>query len=80
MFYGDSITETWRGTDLGRPCKRPGCKEGAAVFRQHFGDRWRAGVLGVAGRTLSKTLGLRSPRPDPSLNPTPTLTFALPRQ
>ena len=29
VFYGDSITETWRGTDLGRPCKRPGCPEGA---------------------------------------------------
>ena len=49
VFYGDSITETWRGTDLGRPCKRPGCPEGAAIFGQHFGDRWRTGILGVAG-------------------------------
>ena len=49
VFYGDSITETWRGTDLGKPCKRGGCKEAPAIFQQHFGDLWHTGVLGVAG-------------------------------
>ncbi len=56
VFYGDSITETWRGTDLGKPCKRPGCKEGPDIFRQHFGDRWRTGVLGVAGRCSTSSV------------------------
>ena len=60
VFYGDSIMETWRGTDLGKPCKRGGCKEAPAIFQRHFGDLWRTGVFGVAGRPLSLSLPSRA--------------------
>ena len=57
VFYGDSITETWRGTDLGKPCKRAGCKEAPATFQKHFSDLWRTGVLGVAGKGTNRQCG-----------------------
>ena len=46
MFYGDSITETWRGTDMGRACRR--CRGVPAVFGKYFG-KYSTAVLAVGG-------------------------------
>lgn len=58
LFYGDSITETWRGTDMGRPCSR--CEGVPKVFSQYFGSKYKSEVLAVGGgspppRTLSSS-------------------------
>ena len=47
LFYGDSITETWRGTDMGRPCSR--CAGVPDVFRKHFASKYESEVLAVGG-------------------------------
>ena len=47
LFYGDSITETWRGTDMGRQCSR--CAGVPDVFAKHFGTKYAAEVLAVGG-------------------------------
>lgn len=47
LFYGDSITETWRGTDMGRPCSR--CQGAPEVFDNYFGSKYKAEVLAVGG-------------------------------
>ena len=49
VFYGDSITENWLGTSLGRPW--PGGKGVAAVYRKHFGG-YKSAVLAIAGASL----------------------------
>ena len=48
VFYGDSITETWRGTDMGRPCGR--CARVPAIFETYFGSKYDSEVLAVGGR------------------------------
>ncbi len=50
VFYGDSITETWRGTDMGRGCRR--CAGVPAVFQHYFG-KYSTSVLAVGGARLS---------------------------
>lgn len=52
LFYGDSITETWRGTDMGRPCSR--CQGVPEVFDTYFGSKYKAEVLAVGGEHLSQ--------------------------
>jgi hypothetical protein len=47
LFYGDSITETWRGTDMGRQCSR--CAGVPDVFAKYFGSKYAAEVLAVGG-------------------------------
>lgn len=51
VFYGDSITETWRGSDNGGPCPR--CKGVPEVFQQYFGSRYSSEVLAVGGEEIS---------------------------
>ena len=51
LFLGDSITETWRGTDMGRVCRR--CAGVADVFRAYFGSRYNAEVLAVGGDQIA---------------------------
>lgn len=46
MFFGDSITETWAGTDLCSPCER--CQGVPAVFAKHYA-KYNAGVMAVGG-------------------------------
>ena len=47
VFVGDSITETWRGTSVGRPIARA---SGAPdVLREKFGDRWDPLALAISG-------------------------------
>lgn len=47
LFYGDSIIETWRGTDTGRQCSR--CQGAPQVFDKYFGSKYKAEVLAVGG-------------------------------
>ena len=46
IFYGDSITEDWRGTSGGVPW--PIGSGGDAVFKKHF-SKYQAEVLAIAG-------------------------------
>ena len=48
IFYGDSITEDWRGTSGGFPW--PIGAGTSDVFQKHFG-RFRPEVLAIAGMT-----------------------------
>ena len=46
VFYGDSITEAWRGTDMDKPIPRAsGVKD---VFASHFAA-YKSLVLAIAG-------------------------------
>ena len=47
MFYGDSITESWRGTNCGGECDER-CDGIPKVFDEHFGNYSRL-VLAVGG-------------------------------
>ncbi|KAK9855803.1 hypothetical protein WJX84_002342 [Apatococcus fuscideae] len=46
IFYGDSITETWKGTDMGRECPR--CAGVPDVLDKHFG-MYTTGIYAVGG-------------------------------
>ena len=46
VFLGDSITESYRGTDFNQPCPQDRCAGVPAIFRKHFGRR--ALALGIA--------------------------------
>ena len=46
LFYGDSITENWRGTSVGR--LYPGGQGMPAVYQKHFGG-YKSAVLAIAG-------------------------------
>lgn len=46
IFYGDSITETWTGTDMGRECPR--CAGVPEVLEKHFG-MYEKGIYAVGG-------------------------------
>lgn len=46
LFYGDSITEQWRGTDQGGVCTR--CIGDQEIFKKYFG-KYRSDVLAVGG-------------------------------
>ncbi|KAL4448234.1 hypothetical protein ABPG75_005453 [Micractinium tetrahymenae] len=51
VFFGDSLTEAWRGTDHCRPCNttyRTGCTRLPALFASLYG-RYHAAALGIAG-------------------------------
>ena len=50
IFYGDSITEDWRGTSGGLPW--PIGSGTADVFYKHFGSQYKAEVLAIAGGSL----------------------------
>ena len=50
IFYGDSITEDWRGTSGGLPW--PIGSGTADVFYKHFGSKYKAEVLAIAGGSL----------------------------
>lgn len=50
LFYGDSITETWRGMDMGRQCGR--CQGVPDIFHKHFGSKYESEVLAVGGAPL----------------------------
>ena len=50
IFYGDSITEDWRGTSGGLPW--PIATGTADVFYKHFGSKYNAEVLAIAGGSL----------------------------
>ena len=47
IFYGDSITEDWRGTSGGVPW--PIGTGSDKVFQKHFAAKYRAEVLAIAG-------------------------------
>ena len=50
IFYGDSITETLRGTDKCRPCesrRRSGCDGVPQLLKQNYG-KYRPGVMGMS--------------------------------
>lgn len=53
VFYGDSIAETWRGTDMGRNCRR--CDGGPDTFQKFFGSRYKANVFAVGGNCSNST-------------------------
>ena len=53
VFYGDSIAETWRGTDMGRDCWR--CKGGPEIFHKYFGSRYKANIFAVGGTPTFRT-------------------------
>ena len=54
LFYGDSITESWHGTDSFKvsngPCKsrKRQCAEIKRVYKAHF-SKYRSVVLGIGG-------------------------------
>lgn len=51
MFLGDSITESWRGTDHCLPCNprgRTGCDGHAAIFESAWGH-YGAAAMGIGG-------------------------------
>lgn len=48
IFYGDSITEDWRGTSGGMPW--PIGSGTADVFYKHFDSKYDAEVLAIAGK------------------------------
>ena len=50
LFYGDSITETWRGSDMGRQCSR--CAGVPDVFFKYFGSKYESEVLAVGGASV----------------------------
>ena len=52
VFYGDSITEDWRGTSGGLPW--PIASGTADVFYKHFGSKYNAEVLAIAGGCLER--------------------------
>ena len=59
VFYGDSITEGWRGTEYGRPNpKYGGAKE---VFENRFisefGAKYNGLALGISGDRVSLSNG-----------------------
>jgi hypothetical protein len=47
VFYGDSITEDWRGTSGGFPW--PIGAGSADVFQKYFASKYRSEVLAIAG-------------------------------
>ncbi len=47
IFYGDSISEDWRGTSGGIPWPIGSGTED--VFYKHFGSKYNAEVLAIAG-------------------------------
>ena len=48
IFYGDSITESWRGTDMNNTGERS--KGINRVYAAHF-SKYRSIVLAIAGET-----------------------------
>lgn len=52
VFYGDSITETWRGTDGGHPCSR--CAGVPEVFQEYFSSQHSTSVLAVGGEVHTR--------------------------
>ena len=53
VFYGDSITESWRGTEMNHTGKR---SEGVdRVYAAHF-SKYRSIVLAIAGERLGTEL------------------------
>mmetsp|Transcript_40344 Transcript_40344/g.48899 ORF Transcript_40344/g.48899 Transcript_40344/m.48899 type:complete len:271 (-) Transcript_40344:217-1029(-) len=46
LFVGDSITETWRGTEYSKDCMR--CKGAPQVFKKMYGHL-KAAAFGIAG-------------------------------
>lgn len=49
VFWGDSITERWRGTEMGHPCgKGKDCPASAKGFKKHFGS-YRTALLAISG-------------------------------
>ena len=46
LFYGDSITESYRGTDHCLPCDR--CKGAPEVFARHWGQ-YNASAIAIGG-------------------------------
>ncbi|KAK9814717.1 hypothetical protein WJX72_010374 [[Myrmecia] bisecta] len=47
IFYGDSIIEAWRGTEMGHFCPR--CRGSDAVFQQYFASKYKALVMAISG-------------------------------
>ena len=67
MFYGDSITEIWRGTSCGSPFKYTNGSidnttyvsyDLRAVTFESFEQKYRTGVMGIAGMHLNLPLWL----------------------
>jgi lysophospholipase L1-like esterase len=54
IFYGDSITESWRGTSAMRPAEQYAGNR--AAFAQHFETKFNAAALGVSGDQLPHLL------------------------
>lgn len=55
LFYGDSITEEWRGTSVGASCEMPGCPEGPTILKNHYGD-YQKTALAIAGALNHRTI------------------------
>lgn len=55
ILYGDSITETWRGTQFAEPIKR--AEGGQEAFERYWGD-YRTAALAIAGDAIFGFSGL----------------------
>jgi hypothetical protein len=59
IFYGDSLMETWRGTDHCRSCDavkgRATCRGSAAVFERYF-KRHRPAIMGIGGDQVANLI------------------------
>ena len=64
IFYGDSITEIWRGTSCGSPFKVTNgdidnttyvSYDLRAVTYEAFAHKYRTGVMGIAGAHMTLT-------------------------
>lgn len=47
IFYGDSITESWRGTSAGGACDR--CSGVPQIFQKFFTSKYPAAALAISG-------------------------------
>jgi hypothetical protein len=72
LMFGDTLMEAWRGSYFGEPSERT--KGAAEVYHSHFGHKYAAAALGIAG---ARMLGLLAsdpdhvrPCPDGALGPT----------
>ena len=59
IFYGDSLMETWRGTDHCGSCDaikgRATCRGASAVFERYF-KRHRPAVMGIGGDQVANLI------------------------
>ena len=60
LFYGDSITEQWRGSAVG--ADYPSLQETKEIFQSRFNSEYRSHVLAIAGKFTMQCSALKHPR------------------